>query len=230
MPWRRPITGTALAYGGDELTERLESVVREVFEHPTARVFPVTSGTAANALVAERPVPAVGCRALPRHGARAQQRVRLDIAAGWRRRAARRAGRRLPRSLPTDCRRRSTACAGAIPTTRSRRCCRSHRRPTWERCTGSTRSRSSSGSPASTTCGSTSTGRASPTRWRRWGARQPISPGAPASTCSRSERRRTVPCRPRRSSPSTTAPPTSSSTAPSGPATSPRRCASSRRN
>jgi threonine aldolase len=42
--------GTALAYGGDELTERLESVVRDVFEHPSARVFPVTSGTAANAL------------------------------------------------------------------------------------------------------------------------------------------------------------------------------------
>jgi threonine aldolase len=42
--------GTALAYGGDELTDRLESVVRDVFEHPTARVFPVTSGTAANAL------------------------------------------------------------------------------------------------------------------------------------------------------------------------------------
>ena len=42
--------GSALAYGGDETTERLEAVVREVFEHPTARVFPVTSGTAANAL------------------------------------------------------------------------------------------------------------------------------------------------------------------------------------
>lgn len=42
--------GTALAYGGDELTARLEDVVREVFEHPAARVFPVTSGTAANAL------------------------------------------------------------------------------------------------------------------------------------------------------------------------------------
>jgi len=42
--------GTALAYGGDELTTQLEAVVREVFEHPTARVFPVTSGTAANAL------------------------------------------------------------------------------------------------------------------------------------------------------------------------------------
>jgi threonine aldolase len=43
-------TGSALAYGGDDLTARLQEVVREVFEHPTARVFPVTSGTAANAL------------------------------------------------------------------------------------------------------------------------------------------------------------------------------------
>ena len=42
--------GSALAYGGDEVTAQLETVVREVFEHPTARVFPVTSGTAANAL------------------------------------------------------------------------------------------------------------------------------------------------------------------------------------
>jgi threonine aldolase len=42
--------GSALAYGGDDLTARLHDVVREVFEHPTARVFPVTSGTAANAL------------------------------------------------------------------------------------------------------------------------------------------------------------------------------------
>jgi threonine aldolase len=42
--------GSALAYGGDELTAQLHQVVREVFEHPTARVFPVTSGTAANAL------------------------------------------------------------------------------------------------------------------------------------------------------------------------------------
>ncbi len=42
--------GSALAYGADELTESLERRIREVFEHPTARVFPVTSGTAANAL------------------------------------------------------------------------------------------------------------------------------------------------------------------------------------
>jgi threonine aldolase len=42
--------GSALAYGDDDVTAHLEGVVREVFEHDTARVFPVTSGTAANAL------------------------------------------------------------------------------------------------------------------------------------------------------------------------------------
>jgi threonine aldolase len=43
-------TGSALAYGDDAVTAQLEAVVRNVFEHRTARVFPVTSGTAANAL------------------------------------------------------------------------------------------------------------------------------------------------------------------------------------
>ena len=42
--------GSAIAYGHDEVTAQLERRVREVFEHDTARVFPVTSGTAANAL------------------------------------------------------------------------------------------------------------------------------------------------------------------------------------
>jgi len=42
--------GSALAYGDDAVTARLEEVVRDVFEQPAARVFPVTSGTAANAL------------------------------------------------------------------------------------------------------------------------------------------------------------------------------------
>lgn len=41
---------SALAYGADEVTAQLQDIVREVFEHDTARVFPVTSGTAANAL------------------------------------------------------------------------------------------------------------------------------------------------------------------------------------
>lgn len=43
-------TGSAIAYGADPVTADLETVVRDVFEHSTARVFPVTSGTAANAL------------------------------------------------------------------------------------------------------------------------------------------------------------------------------------
>jgi threonine aldolase len=43
-------TGSALAYGGDDLTAQLHEVVRSVFDHPTARAFPVTSGTAANSL------------------------------------------------------------------------------------------------------------------------------------------------------------------------------------
>ena len=43
-------TRSALPYGGDEWTSRLRERVREVFEHPNAEVFPVSSGTAANAL------------------------------------------------------------------------------------------------------------------------------------------------------------------------------------
>src|SRR5688500_7940972 len=43
-------TGSALAYGDDAWTARLRDTVREVFEHPTAEVFPVVSGTAANSL------------------------------------------------------------------------------------------------------------------------------------------------------------------------------------
>jgi threonine aldolase len=42
--------GSAIAYGSDGVTARLHEVVREVFEHDSAQVFPVTSGTAANAL------------------------------------------------------------------------------------------------------------------------------------------------------------------------------------
>jgi threonine aldolase len=52
--------GSALAYGGDDLTAHLQDVVREVFEHPTARVFPVTSGTAANALALSAATPPWG--------------------------------------------------------------------------------------------------------------------------------------------------------------------------
>jgi threonine aldolase len=53
-------TGSALAYGGDELTASLQEVVRTVFEHPSARVFPVTSGTAANSLALSAATPPWG--------------------------------------------------------------------------------------------------------------------------------------------------------------------------
>jgi threonine aldolase len=53
-------TGSALAYGGDELTAHAQEVVRQVFEHPAARVFPVTSGTAANSLALSAATPPWG--------------------------------------------------------------------------------------------------------------------------------------------------------------------------
>lgn len=46
----RANAGSALAYGDDDWTARLQEVARRVFEHETARVFPVVSGTAANSL------------------------------------------------------------------------------------------------------------------------------------------------------------------------------------
>lgn len=52
--------GTAIAYGGDPVTAELEARVREVFEHKSARVFPVTSGTAANALALSAMCPPWG--------------------------------------------------------------------------------------------------------------------------------------------------------------------------
>jgi threonine aldolase len=42
--------GSALAYGGDAWTAHVRDVVRDVFEHPDAEVFPVISGTAANSI------------------------------------------------------------------------------------------------------------------------------------------------------------------------------------
>ena len=43
-------TGSALAYGADDWTARLQQIAAEAFEHPDVRVFPVVSGTAANSL------------------------------------------------------------------------------------------------------------------------------------------------------------------------------------
>lgn len=52
--------GTALAYGDDAVTTELHEVVRRVFEHDAARVFPVTSGTAANSLALSAACPPWG--------------------------------------------------------------------------------------------------------------------------------------------------------------------------
>jgi threonine aldolase len=46
----RANTGSALAYGADDWTARLQVVVGAVFERPDVTVFPVVSGTAANSL------------------------------------------------------------------------------------------------------------------------------------------------------------------------------------
>lgn len=53
-------TGSAIAYGADTWTAQLQETVRTVFEHPGARVFPVTSGTAANALALSAMCPPWG--------------------------------------------------------------------------------------------------------------------------------------------------------------------------
>jgi threonine aldolase len=51
--------GFAVSYGGDELTARLQSLASDLFEKQVA-VFPVTSGTAANALALSQVVPSFG--------------------------------------------------------------------------------------------------------------------------------------------------------------------------
>ena len=52
--------GSALAYGGDEWTEELQAIVREVFEHAEATIFPVVSGIAANSLALSAMCPPWG--------------------------------------------------------------------------------------------------------------------------------------------------------------------------
>jgi threonine aldolase len=51
--------GFVTSYGGDDLTAKLTSVASELFEKQVA-IFPVTSGTAANALALSQIVPAFG--------------------------------------------------------------------------------------------------------------------------------------------------------------------------
>jgi threonine aldolase len=51
--------GFVTSYGGDELTAKLQSMASELFEKQVA-IFPVTSGTAANALALSQIVPTFG--------------------------------------------------------------------------------------------------------------------------------------------------------------------------
>ena len=51
--------GFVTSYGGDELTAKLQSLASDVFERQVA-IFPVTSGTAANALALSQIVPPFG--------------------------------------------------------------------------------------------------------------------------------------------------------------------------
>ncbi|MGB8862236.1 MAG: beta-eliminating lyase-related protein [Ilumatobacteraceae bacterium] len=53
-------SGSALAYGGDAISARLRDLVRETFDHGTAEVFPVVSGTAANSLALSAMCPPWG--------------------------------------------------------------------------------------------------------------------------------------------------------------------------
>jgi threonine aldolase len=53
-------SGSALAYGADDWSARLQAKVREVFEHPDAAVFPVVTGTAANAIALSAMCPPWG--------------------------------------------------------------------------------------------------------------------------------------------------------------------------
>jgi threonine aldolase len=52
-------SGLAASYGGDELTARLHAIAAALFERPVA-IFPVNTGTAANALALSQLVPPFG--------------------------------------------------------------------------------------------------------------------------------------------------------------------------
>ena len=87
----RANTGTALGYGADEWTARLQDRFSELFETPV-RVFPVATGTAANALSLAAIGPVLGQHLLQRGGA--HQHLGGERRRVFRRRAEARAGRR----------------------------------------------------------------------------------------------------------------------------------------
>ena len=115
--------GGAMAYGADPWTARLHERVAEVFEHDDVAVFPVVSGTAANALGLSALCPpwgAVLCHETAHIVASEGGATSLFTSAVMRACPATiMAGSRRRRS-----RRRSRRRAGATRTTRSRPSCR----------------------------------------------------------------------------------------------------------
>ncbi|MFY9348168.1 MAG: beta-eliminating lyase-related protein, partial [Orrella sp.] len=53
-------SGSALAYGGDQWSARLQALAAEVFEQPDVTIFPVLTGTAANAIALSAMCPPWG--------------------------------------------------------------------------------------------------------------------------------------------------------------------------
>ena len=171
--WRQPTTARRSHMGATSSPRSSKSVVRDVFEHPTAACFPVTSGTAANALSLSALCPPWGsvlCHETA-HILNSECGSTSLLGGGAAIRGIPGADFRIsPDALAGRARRRSV---GAIPITRNRRCCRSRNRPTWARSTRSTRSPASSPIAKTAGCASTSTGPASPTPWSRSAARPP---------------------------------------------------------
>ena len=67
--------GSVPSYGGDEFTQKLQTVASEVFGTEVA-IFPVTTGTAANALALSQYHAALRRGVLPRSGAHRHRRMR----------------------------------------------------------------------------------------------------------------------------------------------------------
>ena len=111
---------TALGYGGDQWTAALQQRFSELFE-TAVRVFPVATGTAANALVSGGARPLLGHRLLQRGGAHQHRRGqcrrvfrrRAQAGAGCRGARPGRCRARSPKPSPRSC--RGSCIAGGRP-------------------------------------------------------------------------------------------------------------------
>ena len=167
-------TGSALAYGADDWTARLQQIAAEVVRTSRRHGVPGGERNGGQLAVTRRALPTVGCRAVSRVGAHRAQRVRGDVdVLGWRRHA--RAARRwLPPRRRLASVKRSQPPDGEILTIRNPPCCRSPLRRISVPCIPSRASRSSPRSRRREACAFISTVRASPTPSPRSAARLPI--------------------------------------------------------